>query len=92
MSNLLCMRFVVTGKVQGVWFRASTKQQADELNLTGWVCNLEDGSVEVLACGEQKQLQLLADWLHRGPNLAEVDEVMTESLPFSHYETFTIKR
>ena len=65
----------VTGRVQGVYFRAYTQQQAQKLGLTGWVANRADGSVKVVAEGEARVLQQLVQWLHHGPALAHVDEV-----------------
>lgn len=70
-----CMRFVVSGRVQGVFFRASTRARAQALGLTGHALNREDGSVEVLACGEPKALEALREWLHQGPPAARVTGV-----------------
>lgn len=70
-----CLRCFVTGRVQGVWFRAFTAEEARQLGLTGYVRNLPDGRVEVLACGEQKSLAVLEAWLWQGPPAARVDEV-----------------
>lgn len=68
-------RFFVSGKVQGVWFRASTREQALGLGLRGYARNLADGRVEVLAAGPEEALDALDRWLHRGPPLARVDAV-----------------
>jgi acylphosphatase len=65
----------VHGRVQGVFFRDSTRRRARALGLLGWVCNRPDGSVEVLAEGETRDLQALVEWLHQGPELARVREV-----------------
>ncbi len=73
-----CRKFRVEGRVQGVWFRESTRQQAEGLGITGHAINCADGSVEVLACGEPEALGRLAKWLHRGPPMAQVRSV-TES-------------
>lgn len=69
-------RFIVTGRVQGVGFRAATRNQAIRLDLTGIARNLADGSVEVLAIGEAAALDALEAWLQRGPPLAKVDHVV----------------
>lgn len=66
-------RFFVAGKVQGVWFRASTREQARTLGLRGYARNLGDGRVEVLAVGEEAAIASLADWLRHGPPNARVD-------------------
>jgi acylphosphatase len=71
-------RFLVAGKVQGVWFRASAREQAVRLNLRGYAKNLEDGRVEVLAIGEDAALDALEKWLWQGPRLARVGEVVRE--------------
>ena len=65
-------RFVVHGRVQGVFFRAATRQQARLLGLAGWVRNLEDGSVEGMAQGPAGALAQMRKWLERGPELARV--------------------
>lgn len=72
---MVAKRCVVSGKVQGVWFRASAKREADRLGVTGHARNLADGSVEVLACGEADAVAALIEWLHRGPPLARVAKV-----------------
>jgi len=68
-------RFIVSGKVQGVWFRASTREQAQALGLRGVARNLNDGRVEVLAIGDTAAIERLAVWLGQGPPLARVDAV-----------------
>jgi acylphosphatase len=70
-----CRLFSVHGKVQGVWFRESTREQALQLGITGHAVNLPDGSVEVLACGTVKALAVLAAWLERGPPMASVSQL-----------------
>ncbi|MCB1772184.1 MAG: acylphosphatase [Gammaproteobacteria bacterium] len=76
-----CKRFVVNGRVQGVWFRASTRDTALALGLSGHALNRADGSVEVVACGDADALDRLETWLHQGPELAKVDAVQVEDLP-----------
>ncbi len=68
-------RFLVSGKVQGVWFRASTREQALALGLRGHALNLPGGEVEVLAAGTPQAIDALADWLQVGPPLAKVEAV-----------------
>lgn len=68
-------RFLVSGKVQGVLFRASTREQAIGLNLHGYARNLRDGRVEVLAAGDPIAIDTLERWLHQGPPMARVDSV-----------------
>jgi len=76
-----CRRFVVSGRVQGVWYRASTRRFAESLGLSGHALNLPDGRVEVLACGGDGELDQLTSWLWHGPELAVVDDVSCEDLP-----------
>jgi len=68
-------RFLVSGRVQRVGFRAATRRRARALGLTGRARNLEDGRVEVIAAGSEEALQALREWLDRGPALARVDSV-----------------
>ena len=68
-------KFIVSGKVQGVCFRACACDQALRLHLNGYARNLTDGSVEVLACGEAAAIDALERWLHVGPPLARVSSV-----------------
>lgn len=77
----ICQKFYVSGKVQGVFFRASTRQKADALNITGHAINLDDGRVEVLACGDEQALNELASWLHEGPSRAKVSDVERTDAP-----------
>lgn len=80
--NHTCLRCLVTGLVQGVWFRSSARIQAQSFGITGYARNLTDGSVEVLACGDDSALVALHDWLHHGPSSARVDSVTcTEVIP-----------
>jgi acylphosphatase len=65
----------VSGKVQGVWYRASTLQEAQKLGLTGWVRNLPDGRVEIVAEGPKEALEKLISWCHHGPPHAVVTKV-----------------
>jgi acylphosphatase len=71
----LTRRYRVSGKVQGVYFRHSTRVEAKRLGLRGTVRNLADGSVEVLAHGAAAAVETLRAWLQRGPTLARVDTV-----------------
>ena len=70
-ANAVCVRYKVSGRVQGVFFRASAQERALSLGLSGYAKNLPDGSVEVLACGEQMHLEALETWLQKGPPSAE---------------------
>ncbi|MGH8111110.1 MAG: acylphosphatase [Rhodanobacteraceae bacterium] len=76
-----CARFIVTGRVQGVFFRASTRECALRLDIAGYAKNRADGSVEVVASGTQAALDGLDGWLHHGPPAARVENVTREALP-----------
>jgi acylphosphatase len=86
MTGSIARRCLVTGRVQGVFYRASTQSQAESLGVTGHARNLADGRVEVLACGPASAVQALCDWLWEGPPAAHVvavdsEVVDVESLP-----------
>lgn len=70
-----CRLFLIEGRVQGVFFRESTRRAAQPLGITGYAKNMEDGSVQVLACGEPGSLNRLAEWLNQGPPMARVDRL-----------------
>lgn len=72
-------RFLVVGKVQGVFFRASTRERALDLGLRGRASNLADGGVEVIAEGQAAALDALEAWLQHGPPAARVDSVVREA-------------
>ena len=72
---LECRRCLVSGLVQGVFYRASAQRKAKELGVTGYARNLPDGRVEVLACGERAAVAALCEWLREGPPRAEVAAV-----------------
>lgn len=83
----------VYGTVQGVGFRYSTLQVAQDLGVTGFVRNQADGTVEIVAEGSDDQLNALIDWAHRGPSAAQVTQVdVTKSADQSRFDRFTIER
>jgi acylphosphatase len=81
----------VSGRVQGVFFRAETREQALRLTVTGWVRNLPDGRVELIAEGEQQCVRQLIAWCRQGPPHARVDRVEEVTEDYSgDYDTFSI--
>jgi len=68
----------ISGRVQGVFFRAETQKAAYAFNLTGWVRNMPDGRVEALLEGEDTDVERMLDWCHIGPPAARVKQVVTE--------------
>ena len=86
------IRLIVKGRVQGVYFRASTVQQARHLGLTGWVMNRDNGSVEVVAEGRSESIEELIAWCRHGPPGARVDEVDLQRHGFrGEYNAFRIR-
>lgn len=90
MSRIAARRFLIEGRVQGVWFRAATREQAQRLALSGFARNLPDGRVEVVAQGEAGALDDLQDWLRQGPPLARVDALQAEDCESCDLQGFTI--
>ena len=80
MTDWIARRCLVAGRVQGVFYRASTRARAESLGVTGYARNLADGRVEVLACGEPHAVQALCDWLRDGPPAADVAAVDIEHI------------
>lgn len=86
------LEIIVEGRVQGVFYRASTRDKARELGLAGYVMNQPDGSVLIRAEGEVEVLTRLIDWCHQGPRNAAVTHVHSRELPLENFNDFTIKR
>lgn len=82
----------VYGKVQGVWFRDSTRRKAAELQVAGFVRNEPDGSVYIEAEGDEASLKKLAEWSQIGPERAEVSHVVVVTGEMKFFETFEIER
>jgi acylphosphatase len=87
-----CRHYLVSGQVQGVFYRASTESTARRLGLTGWVRNLPDGRVELVACGEETKLKELERWLWQGPAHAHVEEVTARNVPAQVFTNFSVTR
>lgn len=86
-----CARFLVSGRVQGVFYRASTRREALRLGLSGQARNLADGRVEVVASGTAEALDALERWLHTGPPAAHVNEVRREPMPPQSFDGFAAR-
>ncbi|MBZ9538183.1 acylphosphatase [Modicisalibacter tunisiensis] len=84
-----CVQARVTGKVQGVWFRAATQSQAREAGVTGYAVNCEDGSVEVVLCGHREAVDSVVDWLWQGPPAAQVAHVEAVDIDWQCHNDFT---
>jgi acylphosphatase len=90
MSMVQATRFIIRGRVQGVFFRASTREQAQRLGLRGHARNLPDGRVEVLAVGTDDAIQQLEQWLQHGPPSARVDHVERSSTEVDAGDDFSV--
>lgn len=88
----ICLHGYVSGKVQGVCFRQCTAEQAERLELDGWVRNLDDGRVEVLIEGEEAAVHELQQWLAHGPERARVDAVQLEGQSVQGVVGFIVRR
>lgn len=86
-----CRLFRVTGRVQGVFYRASARDAARARRLTGWARNLANGDVEVLACGSEGALEEFADWLRTGPPMARVTRVTAEDVALDPPDRFEVR-
>jgi len=85
----ICLQAFISGKVQGVYFRFATQQQAWRLGVTGWAKNLTDGRVEVLLCGEDAAVYELESWLKQGPPEAEVENIKSQIVAWQLFVDFT---
>jgi len=88
---LKSIKINIYGKVQGVGFRYSTLQKANELGITGFVKNRIDGSVYIEADGESEVLDQFVSWCKQGPSHAYVDDIKVDAIPFNNYKNFGIK-
>ncbi len=85
-------KVVIHGIVQGVFFRASTRDEAIRIGVGGWVRNLSDGTVQALFEGEKKKVEQILGWCHKGPHGARVDKVEISWEPYKgEYQLFDIR-
>ncbi len=91
-KDLSRVRLIVRGRVQGVFFRASTCEQARRYQVCGWIRNLADGGVEIVAEGDRRSVQELIAWCHQGPAGAHVTQVkVTEEPHTGAFEAFEVR-
>jgi acylphosphatase len=83
---------IITGKVQGVFFRQTAKEKALELGISGQAKNLRDGNVHIIATGTQEQLESFTEWCKKGPSRADVTGVEITELPLKLFDEFKIVR
>jgi acylphosphatase len=86
------VHLIIKGRVQGVFFRATAKDVADEIGLKGWVKNTEEGNVEIMTSGTDEQLQKFVDWCKVGPRKAMVTDVVSTQMPDENFDEFKVLR
>jgi acylphosphatase len=86
------LSIIVSGKVQGVFFRQATKEKADQAGIRGEVRNMGDEKVAIIATGSPEQLKKLVDWCHEGPPRAKVSAVDVKELPLTTFFGFKVIR
>ncbi len=92
MTNKTQTKVVISGRVQGVFFRASTKNEADKIGIKGYVKNLSNGSVEAVFQGDKLSVTKIIEWCHKGPASARVDNVFTQEIEqISDFTGFEIR-
>jgi acylphosphatase len=91
-NSMPTVHLVISGKVQGVFFRASAKDVADEIGLTGWVKNTKEGDVEIKANGSDDQLQKFMEWCKIGPRRAVVTNLQVKNIDEENFKSFEVIR
>lgn len=84
------VQLIISGRVQGVFYRASAKEAADKMNIKGWVKNTKEGFVEILASGAEEQVTQFIEWCKKGPEKANVTNVQIISTPYQSFPTFQV--
>lgn len=87
----LCLHLLISGRVQGVWFRRFAQERAEANGVTGWARNLTDGRVEVMLCGEERAVRHVETWLNQGPELACVTGVESRALAYEALDGFEVR-
>jgi len=86
----VCYKVLISGTVQGVYFRSSAQQQAIDFSLSGYARNLADGNIEVMLCGEMNNIEHMLEWLAHGPENAVVEAVNFEQVALQKHSFFSI--
>lgn len=89
-SKMKRAHILLSGRVQGVWFRANTKEKAEQLDLKGWVRNLSNGRVEIVFEGKKEVIEKAIEWCHHGPSFAKVKKVEIKWKEPEGYEDFKV--
>ncbi len=92
MSNKIQVKAVISGRVQGVFYRAETKKTADKLGIQGYVKNLPNGSVEAVFEGDNSIVKKMLEWCNKGPSAASVENIFSEKIEgLSNFKEFLVK-
>jgi acylphosphatase len=86
------LHLIIKGKVQGVFFRATAREVAEELQVKGWIRNTEEGNVEAIVSGSDEQLQKFTTWCKKGPERAIVTDVIISKIEEQHFSEFKVIR
>ncbi len=86
------VHLLISGKVQGVFFRDSSRKVAQSLNITGWIKNRRDEKVEAMISGDEDDIKAFVDWCKSGPDRAEVEEVIVSQKAPASFKKFEIIR
>ena len=86
------VHLLIKGEVQGVFYRATAREEAGELNITGWIKNRNNGDVEAMATGDQQSLEKFIEWCRKGPKKAVVEEVLVTQENETTFDDFTVIR
>ena len=86
------VHLVIKGNVQGVYYRASAKEKANELGVKGWIKNSPGGQVEAMASGNKEQLDKFIEWCRQGPQHAEVSDIVVTKREEENFNDFSIKK
>ncbi|HSG02788.1 MAG TPA: acylphosphatase [Marinobacterium sp.] len=92
MEQKLTLHLLISGRVQGVWFRQFARQQAESYGVCGYVRNLPNGRVEAVLSGESGAVRQVEAWLNKGPELALVTEVEAAEVSYQPFEEFEVRR
>lgn len=85
-----CFIYIVSGRVQGVWYRYGAQKAAKKIGITGWVKNEASGNVAIMACGTDENLKQFERWIHRGPILAKVRNINIKQVAYQEFDDFEI--
>jgi len=91
-ASVISLHIKISGRVQGVFFRMHTREQAIQRSLAGTVRNCQDGSVEVFVSGEISALKDFTEWCRKGPPAAKVDKIDIHQIPLKNFDGFVILR